>query len=88
MDAQMISRIDAVLDSVTEPESGLTIAQIGLVRKVRFVPESQKLYVIRNPIRSPKGCCIVTAGLLWEATAQRLKTAFAEAFPQLTIEIV
>lgn len=36
MDAIMKQKIEAALDRVKEPESGLSIAQLGLVEKLRY----------------------------------------------------
>ena len=88
MAQRMANKIDTVLDQVKEPESGLTIAQIGLVEKVRYVEASRKLYVIKRPVRPAKQCCKITANLLLTSTLKDLQAAFEKAFPDLTVEIV
>lgn len=88
MDAKMKQKIDAVLDRVTEPESGLSISRIGLVEKFRYVPAKKRLYVFRNPIGPSKGCCTILSNLLLDTTQGRLVRALEAAFPDLTIQIV
>jgi len=36
MDEEMKRKIDGVLERVKEPESGLSIAELGLVTKLRY----------------------------------------------------
>ena len=84
----MTHKIDTVLDTVKDPESGLTVAQIGLIEKVRYVESLQKLYIVKRPIRQAKQCCKITANLLLTSTLKELQIAFERAFPELTIEIV
>jgi len=88
MDHHMTDKIDTVLDTVKDPESGLTVAQIGLIEKVRYIESLQKLYIVKRPIRSPKHCCKIIAYLLLTSTLNDLQTAFEKAFPGLIIEIV
>ena len=39
----MKEKIDRVLDTVKEPETGLTMAQLGFVERVRYVEDKKKL---------------------------------------------
>ncbi|MCK5541501.1 MAG: hypothetical protein KAI40_02330 [Desulfobacterales bacterium] len=59
IDDIMKQKIDTVLDTVKEPESGLSVGQIGLVQKFRYVSSKKILYVYRNPILPSKGCCTI-----------------------------
>jgi metal-sulfur cluster biosynthetic enzyme len=88
MDLEMIRKIDAVLEKVKEPESGLSIAQLGLVERLRYSERYKKLYVFTRPIASPPGCCIIIAKLLQSTTGERLKSEFQKEFPDLSIEFV
>ena len=88
MDDKMKQKIDTVLERIKEPESGLSIARIGLVQKFRYVPARSILYVFRNPIGPAKGCCTIVSNLLLETTQNRLVTALKAAFPELSIQIV
>ena len=88
MDQIMKKKIDAVLDGVKEPESGLTVAQLGLVEKLSYSEKLQKLVVFTHPVKSPKGCCLIIAKLLQDDTGKRLMTEFEKAFPNLSVEFV
>jgi metal-sulfur cluster biosynthetic enzyme len=86
MDEEMKRKIDGVLNRVKEPESGLSIAELGLVERLRYSEKYRKLVVFTNPINSPPGCCVITAKLLQDTTGKRLTEEFQKEFPDLSIE--
>ena len=57
----MIQKIDNVLDRVIEKESNLSLAQLGLVERVRYSEKRNKLYVFTEAIHSTHGCCTLLA---------------------------
>jgi metal-sulfur cluster biosynthetic enzyme len=59
MEAQMIQKIDAVLDRVNDPESMLSMAQLGFVKGVRYDEEHKRLYVFTSPLNQTRKCCTV-----------------------------
>ena len=89
MTPEMKQKIDAVLDRVKEPVTGLPVAQLGLVERLRYSEEKQKLFVILNAQnrRTPK-CCKIIQGLLLSDMLHALAQEFNKEFPELTIEIV
>ncbi len=88
IDDSMKQKIDAALDMVKEPESGLSVGEIGLVQKFRYVSSKSILYVYQNPIAPSKGCCIIMSGMLLEAVQKNLLDTLKKSFPELTIELV
>ena len=89
MDAIMKQKIDHVLDRVKEPETGLSIAQLGLVERIRYHQEKNKLTAFScNLQHNPHYCCTVIQGLLISSTLNSLTEAFQKEFPNLVIEIV
>jgi len=88
MDKNMIQKIDHVLDTVKEPESGLSVSDIGLVQKFRYVESKKILYVYRNPIKPSKGCCTLMSNMLLSSTQGLLIDALELAFPDLSIKLV
>ena len=85
----MAKKIDAILERVKEPESNLSIAQLGLVERVRYIEESKKFYVFTNTIKSNHHyCCTIIQGLLVSSTLDRLTEEFQKEFPDLSIEFV
>ena len=85
---EMKQKIDGVLDRVKEPVTGLSIAQLGLVRRLRFSESKKKLFVFFSAAnqRVPK-CCKVIQGLLLSDILKALTEEFNKEFPELTIEM-
>jgi metal-sulfur cluster biosynthetic enzyme len=89
MDAAMKEKIDTILDTVKEPETGLTMAQLGFVERVRYSEKQKKLTVFSCNLKpKQKLCCTVMQGLLISGTKNSLTEAFQEAFPDLAVEVV
>ena len=88
MDSEMKQKIDAVLDRVIEPESGLSVAQLCLGERLRHDDRYNKLYVFTRPMKSPPGCCVIIAKLLQNTTAEPLTEEFKKEFQDLVIEFV
>jgi metal-sulfur cluster biosynthetic enzyme len=89
MDAAMKEKIDTILDTLKEPETGLTMAQLGFVERIRYSENQKKLTVFsRNLQTKQKLCCSVMQGLLISGTKNSLTEAFQEAFPDLAVEVV
>jgi len=86
MDTETIKKVDAVPERVKEPESGLSIAELGMVERLRYSEKHKKLIIFTRPINSPPGCCIIIAKLLQNATGKRLTEEFQKEFPGLSIE--
>ena len=85
----MIKKIDAVLERVREPESNLTIAQLGLVKRLRYSEKHNKLTVFMNSVlNSHKYCCTIMQGCLLYGTIKSLTGEFQKEFPDLSIEFV
>jgi metal-sulfur cluster biosynthetic enzyme len=72
----MKQKIDHVLDRVKEPETGLSMAQLGLVERIRYHQDKKKLTVIScNLQHNHHYCCTVLQGLLIANTKNK-KYAF------------
>jgi metal-sulfur cluster biosynthetic enzyme len=88
MDSEMTCKIEAILNRVKEPESRLTVAQLGLVEKIRYHKMRKKLSVFISAIGPSKGCCTVTSALLLSTTLECLTQEFKKEFPDLSIEMI
>ena len=87
--SEMARKIDAVLERVKEPESNLSVAELGLVKRVRYNKDHKKFYVFTNPIKSDHHyCCTILQGLLVSGTLDRLSEEFHKEFPDLSIEFI
>lgn len=85
----MKEKIDSILDTVKEPETGLTMAQLGFVERIRYSEQQKKLTVFSSNLNANrKLCCTVMQGLLISGTKKSLTEAFQEAFPDLAVEVV
>jgi metal-sulfur cluster biosynthetic enzyme len=89
MTSKMKQKIDAVLDRVKEPVTGLPVAQLGLVERLRYNESKRKLFVFLNAEnrRIPK-CCKIIQGLLLSDIIKALTEEFNKEFPELSVEIV
>ena len=89
MDAAMKEKIDTILDTVKEPETGLTMAQLGFVERIRYSEKQKKLTVFSSNLKANrKLCCTVMQGLLVSGTKNALTEAFQKAFPDLAVEVI
>ena len=88
MTQTMIQKIDNVLDRVIEKESNLSVAQIGLVERVRYSEKQNKLYVFTKAIHSTHGCCTLLSLVQQSDTLQDLEEHFRKEFPEHWLQIV
>lgn len=89
MDSAMKEKIDSVLDTVKEPETGLTMAQLGFVERIRYNAEKKKLTVFSCNLKpNHKYCCTIIQGLLISGTINSLTEAFQKEFPDLSVEVL
>ena len=84
----MIRKIDSVLDNVKEPESGLSISQLGLIARVRYVEKNNKLYVFAHTFSNSHGCCTLLSLYEQLDTFRHLERELKKEFPEYSIEIV
>ena len=84
----MIQKIDNVLDRVIEKESNLSVAQLGLVERVRYSEKQNKLYVFTKAIHSTHGCCTLLSPVQQSDTLQDLDQHFRKEFPEDWVQIV
>ncbi len=84
----MIEKIDHVLDRVIEKESNLSVAQLGLVERVRYSEKQNKLYVFTRAIHSTHGCCTLLSLVQQSDTLQDLEEQFKKEFPEHWVQIV
>ena len=88
MTQTMIQKIDNVLDRVIEKESNLSVAQLGLVERIRYSEKQNKLYVFAKAIHSTHGCCTLLSLVQQSDTLQDLEGHFRKEFPEHWVQIV
>lgn len=88
MDPEMIRKIDNVLGSVKEPESNLSVAELGIIQKFRYNEARRALYIFANTYSSRKACCYLITKLIESDVMNRVKNELKKEFPELTIRFV
>ena len=89
-DPRVQEKIDQLLDRVKDPESGLSIADIGLVRRIRGSDEHHLIY-LDVPFDNHTPGCLACAGIAMAIVAsirRELKEAFEGEFPGYTVEFI
>ncbi|MFP4152002.1 MAG: iron-sulfur cluster assembly protein [Alkalispirochaeta sp.] len=89
-DPAVQEKIESLLKRVRDPESGLPILELNLVRRVRVSDEHQHIY-LDVPFDEHTPGCLACAGIAMPIVAgikRELTAAFEEAFPGYTIEFI
>lgn len=81
----MKRRIDQVLDRVKDPESGYSVAELGLIERLRYNQEKQELYIFADFLSHQPGCmtCVGIASVVIDGIRRRLVEEFSREFPEL-----
>ena len=91
MTPEMTKKIDSVLERVKDPESNLSIAQLGVVKKLRYTEEERALYIFTD-LHSHMPKCVTCAAIVNTIIAstiiRNLTAELQKEFPTLTIEFV
>ena len=88
MDPEMIRKIDGVLDRVKEPGSNLSVAELGIIQKLRYNESKRALYIFPNTYRSRKACCNIITKLIESDVMNRVKSELKREFPELAVRFV
>lgn len=89
-DPKVQQKIETVLRTVRDPESGLPILELNLVRRVR-VSDAHHVVYLDVPFDQHTPGCMACAGIAMTVIMgirRNLKTAFEEAFPGYTAEFI
>jgi len=78
-------KIDRVLDRIQDPQSGMTILQLGLVEKIRYVEKRRKLIVFMNRLGHCKACCAALYMVLLADFENAIKEGLKTEFPQFSV---
>lgn len=88
MDPEMIRKIDTVLNRVKEPESNLSVGELGIIQKFRYNENKRALYIFANTYSSRKACCYLITKLIESEVMNRVKNELKKEFPNLAIRFV
>ena len=86
----MKNKIDSVLDRVKDPESGMSISELGLVKKLRYSEKEKHLYVFTDFVRRQPGCltCAAVASLVCSSIQKDLEKELKKEFSGIDIKFV
>jgi metal-sulfur cluster biosynthetic enzyme len=90
MDPEMAKSIEAVLDRVKDPESGYSLAKLGIVERVRYNEEKKELYVFTDFLSHQPSCiaCVGIASVIISGLRKRLVEELSVEFPDLDVQLV
>ncbi|PKN72769.1 MAG: hypothetical protein CVU52_07655 [Deltaproteobacteria bacterium HGW-Deltaproteobacteria-10] len=87
----MTNKIDSVLERVRDSESNLSIAQLGVVKKLSYAEEERVLYIFTDLYSHMPKCftCADLANTIIASTIVRnIRAELQKEFPTLTIEFI
>jgi metal-sulfur cluster biosynthetic enzyme len=90
VNAEWTEKIDAVLERVRDPESGLPVARLGIVKRVRLSEKEKKLYVFLDTYGHLPKCvtCAAIAQTVLAGIARDLNEAFGKEFPGFEVVVL
>jgi len=90
MTPEMTKKIDALLERVKDPESGLSISRLGLVKRIRYSEGEKKLFVFTDFYPHLPKCitCAAIAKMIVSTIIRDLTVELQCEFPDLTVEFV
>lgn len=88
MSPEMKQKIENILERVKDPESDLSIAQLGLVKRILYSEKEKKLVVFTNNYTNIPKClsCVVIGLTIMSTIIRDLTAEFQKEFSDLTIE--
>ncbi|MBE0556109.1 MAG: hypothetical protein IH628_02660 [Proteobacteria bacterium] len=86
----MIRKIDAILERVKDPESNLPVAQLCVVKRIRYNENLKTFYVFMNFHTHLPRCitCAAIASSVASTIIRDLRKELHTEFPDLSIEFV
>lgn len=84
----MVKKIDSILERVKEPESGLSISDLGFVERIRFSANKNRFYVFTKALHQTHGCCTLLSLVQQTDVLSDLRREFEKEFPENWVEIV
>ncbi|GBD92411.1 hypothetical protein BMS3Abin04_03146 [bacterium BMS3Abin04] len=88
MEKEMVKKITAILDKIKEKETGLSLAQLDIIEKLRYVKEKKKFIVLKNLEKSTQGGIILITNKALNRMMNELKEEMETAFPEHTVEVI
>lgn len=83
MDIQ--KKLDDILDRVKEEQSGMSLAQLGLVQRIRHHEKEKRLTLFLKPMGRSKACCSVMNMAFLENLEKKIEMEFKKEFPGFSL---
>mgnify|MGYP001364956915 CR=1 FL=1 len=90
MNPEMVQKIDAILERIKDPESGLSLDRLGIVERVRYNEEKREMYLFTDFTDHLPSCftCRGIALAIMSSIMRDLKKEFEREFPGIVIKYV
>ena len=88
LDAATRGKLDTVLSRVREPQSELSLAELGLVKKFTYSAAERTIVVRLEVGEDPYACpaCAVGTGLVRQGIERALRAELEREFPGFSVE--
>ena len=88
MEEKMKNKLSSILERVKEPQSGLSISEMGYVAGIKHEPITNKLIVVTDTRITPKACCMVFNLFGISRIENLLTDELKKEFPELEVKFV
>lgn len=80
-------KFDAILDRVKETQSELSLAELGLVKKISYIEADRTIVVYMNYALPSSACpaCNIATDMMKDSIDRDLREALLEEFPGWTV---
>lgn len=86
MNDKMNSRLQQILDCTREPVNNQSVAELGLVQRIRYDRAGRRLIVFFHAPRYQRICCAMINGMVLHSTKKILAENLRKEFPDLAVE--
>ncbi len=86
MKDEMKQQLQKVLDSVKDPVYHQSIAELGLVERIRFDEAGARFIVFFRASRPDKACCSLINDMVLHSIKKNLADGLKKQFPGLSVE--
>ncbi len=86
MNPEIQKKIDAILDRVKDPQSGMSAAHMGLVAKIRVSEKMNQMTIFFNTLGKSNACCSALNMAVLSDIETEMAEEFSKEFPNFIIQ--
>ena len=86
MDKGVQEKINSVLGRIKDSQSGMSVAEMGLVQKIRHSEENRRLIVFMNRMGKSKACCSVLNMSILADLEKEMEQELRKEFPWFSVK--